>query len=58
MAMALLSVVSLSIVAGVTHNAHVRYAFLAFGEPPTTPLRPGFVLTRPKAPLESGRVVP
>lgn len=31
-AMALLSVVSLSIVAGLQSNAHVRYAFLCFGE--------------------------
>ena len=32
MAVAILSVVSLSVVAGVQTNAHVRYAFLAFGE--------------------------
>lgn len=31
MAVAALSVVSLAIVAGVENNAHVRYAFLAFG---------------------------
>jgi hypothetical protein len=32
MAMALLSVVSLSIVAGVDNHPRVRYAFLCFGE--------------------------